>query len=156
MSMKGFVTAAAVAGSLLFGSAGVAQAQFGGFNPGAFIPSGGRVNPGGVINQGIGAIQAINRQQQIQERRRQQAIAAQQARQRRAAMQRTQAGRAQLAREDRAARQRARQQERLIMGIAGALFSGGGGGGYTRPTQGPGSGTRSCGAPDRNGALQWC
>ena len=104
-----------------------AQAQFN-FNPMQMIGSGGRVNPGAAFGVGIGAIQEISRQQQAAEGRRQRAIAAEEARQRRIAMSQSKAGRAQLAREDRAARQRERAQQQFILGIAGAMLSGGGGG----------------------------
>jgi hypothetical protein len=135
MSKGKFIKAAVIAVIVTMGGAGTAHAQFQGINPGAFFPGGGRINPGGLINQGIGIIQEMDRRQRAEEARQQRAIAAQQARQRRAALQRTKAGRAQLAREDRAARQRAKQQEALMMGVIGAVGAsivGGGGGGGTR------------------------
>jgi hypothetical protein len=112
-----------------------ASAQFNGFNPGAFIGGGGRI-PGAVINQGVGIIQEVGRQQRAEDAQRRREAAAAQARQRRAALSKTKAGRAQLAREDRTARQRARQQEQMMMGIIGAvgasIVGGGGGGGSSR------------------------
>ncbi len=133
-----------MAGFLAVLSAAPASAQFGGFNPGAFIPSGGRINPSGIINQGIGVMQEINRQQRLQERRRKQAIAAHEARERRKVLLRTKAGRSQLAREDAATKRRARQQADIVSGFARVLLGGGVGSGARQSSNPDYTGRRQC------------